>query len=137
VKPSRTATRRFHSTGPRARFASESLQILNGPTGDRFAVLRLIGRLDASGARHLGRGCEASHAAGRDLVLNLGGLSFFASAGVGALIATAARFRESARRLRLVSLPYEMDSAIRLRDSNRCLLFHATEGDALTALRSA
>ena len=41
----------------------ESLQILNGPAGERFAVLRVVGRLDSEGAPQLARSCVAAHAA--------------------------------------------------------------------------
>jgi len=115
----------------------ESLQILNGPAGERFAVLRVVGRLDSEGAPQLARSCVAAHAAGRDLVLNLGGVSFIASSGVGVLLATAEQFRESGRHLRLAALPPAVDSVIRLLNLDQFLPIHATEGDALTALKAA
>jgi anti-sigma B factor antagonist len=105
--------------------------------GARTIVLRLRGRLDARGASILTTKCGAVRAAGRDLVLNLAGVSFIASSGVGALLALVEEFRQSRIRVRIAEVPPTVDSVIRLLNLDQFLSIDATEADSCAALEAA
>jgi anti-anti-sigma factor len=115
----------------------ESFQILNGPADERAVLLRVVGRLDSASAPILAQRCAAVSASGRALILNLQSVSFIASSGVGALLATAEHLRESGRTMHLVALPPPVDAVIRLLNLDQFLPIHATELEALTSLKAA
>jgi len=108
-----------------------------GPSRDGITSIRVAGRLDSTGAPLLAQRCAAVAAAGSDLVLELSGVTFIASSGVGALLATAERFRESGRTLALAALPPPVDAVIRLLNLDRFLDIVDSEERGLQRGRAA
>jgi anti-anti-sigma factor len=115
----------------------ELFQMQSGQPDGRTELLRLGGRLDSSSAPLLVQKCSAVRGAGHSLVLNLEGVTFIASSGVGALLAVAEQFRESGQAIRLVALSPAVDSVIRLLNLDQFLPIDATEDEALSALKAA
>jgi anti-anti-sigma factor len=115
----------------------DAFQIVDDASDPRTTVLRMSGRLDSSSAPALAQRCSRVNAEGLDLVLNLEGVSFIASSGVGALLAIAEQFRESGLSMRLASLSPAVDSVIRLLNLDQFLPIHATEAEALRAREAA
>ena len=114
-----------------------NLEIESLPAGDSATVLRLRGRLDARGASDLTARCTEIRVAHRHLVLNLAGVTFIASSGVGALLALVEEFRQSRSRVRLAEVPPAVDSVIRLLNLDQFLSIDATEGDSRSQLEAA
>ena len=113
-------------------FEIESLE-----AGVSLTVLRLRGRFDARGASALTARCAEVRAANHHLVLNLAGVTFIASSGVGALLALVEEFRQSRNRVRLAEVPPVVDSVIRLLNLDQFLSIDATEGDSRSELEAA
>ncbi len=103
----------------------------------RTDVLRVVGRLDSSSAPQLVQQCSVVRGAEHDLVLNLEGVTFIASSGVGAILAVAEQFREAGKGMRLVALSPPVDSVIRLLNLDQFLPIDATENEALSSLKAA
>lgn len=116
---------------------NKEFEIESIAAGEVTTILRLKGRLDARSAPVLAaRGAEV-RAANRHLILNLSGVSFVASSGVGALLALVEEYRQTRSRVRLVQLSPAVDSVIRLLNLNPFLSIDATEADAAQALEAA
>ena len=97
-------------------------------------VLRVRGRLDARSAPHLLE--VASRVRGRklNLVLDLSGVTFMASSGLGSLLSLAEEYRQSQNRVRLASPSPAVDSVIHLLNLHQFLTIDASEEEALHAL---
>jgi anti-anti-sigma factor len=106
-------------------------------SGAATTVLRVRGRLDARSAPILIARCAEVRAQSRHLVLNLAGVPFIASSGVGALLALVEEYRQSPGRVRLAEVSPAVDSVIRLLNLNQFLSIDATEADATSALEAA
>ena len=115
----------------------DPFQILDGPTDANTVVLRLVGRMDSAAAPLLAQRCATISKSGRTLVLNMEGVTFIVSSGVGSLLAAAEGFRQAGCQLHLVALPPSVASVIRLLNLHKFLPIHATEADAMTALKAA
>ena len=100
-------------------------------------VLRVTGRLDARSAPVLTARCREVRGQGCHLVLNLAGVSFIASSGIGALLALVEEFRQSEYRVRLAAVSPAVESVVRLLNLDPFLTIDATEADATAALRAA
>jgi anti-sigma B factor antagonist len=111
------------------------IEILN--SGASVAVLRVHGRLDARSAPVLAARCAEARAQGRHLVLNLAGVSFIASSGVGALLALVEECHQSRTRVRLAEVPPAVDSVLRLLNLDQFLSIDASEADARAELEAA
>lgn len=115
----------------------DPFQILEGPSDARVLVLRVSGRLDSSTAPMLAQRCADAAESGRSLLLNLKEVTFIASSGVGALLATAERYRETGRSLHLVALSPPVDSVLRLLNLEGFLHVHDSEAAGLDETRAA
>ncbi len=113
---------------------SEELQIEDGPVQGRAVVLRLRGRLDGFTAPSLIRRCAAVQAQGQNLVLNLAGVSFLGSTGIGALFSLTEQFREQAGALFLAEPSEQTRAVVELLGLDKHLAIHATEAGALTTI---
>lgn len=99
-------------------------------------LLRVRGRLDVKTAPLLLQHVLPIQAGGQNLVLNLSGVSFMGSSGVGALLALVEQFREHGGSVRFASLSPAVDSVVKLLNLDRFLVIDQTEGDALSALEA-
>ena len=99
----------------------------------RVAILRLRGRLDGETALVLLQRCEPIKSAGRGVVLNLAGVTFLGSSGVGALLVLAEQFQEPAR-IRFAEPSRAARAVIELLDLSHYLTIDDSEDAALAAL---
>jgi anti-sigma B factor antagonist len=114
----------------------ESLEVSKAPGSGRAAVLRVTGRLDARTASQLIQKCTAVHAEG-PLVLNLSGVTFIASSGVGALLALTEHSRGQSTPLVFAAVSPAVDSVLTLLNLNRFLAIYPSEEEAVRALEAA
>jgi anti-sigma B factor antagonist len=113
---------------------SDDFQILSLPAREGIALLRISGRIDTRVASQLLHRCAEVRAAGDHLVLNLSGVSFIASSGIGALLALTEQFREGNTKVRFAALSSAVDSVIKLLNLDQFLSIDGTEEQALDAL---
>ena len=116
---------------------NQDFQITSEDAGANVTVLRLCGRLDSRGASVLTARCAEVRGQRRHLVLNMRGVSFIASSGVGALLALVEECRQTRTRVRLAEVPPSVDSVIRLLNLDQFLSIDATEGDSRSDLEAA
>lgn len=105
--------------------------------GPAVAILRIRGRLDGETAPTLLERCARVQSSGRHLVLNLSGVTFLGSSGVGALLVLVERFREQSRSIRLAALSQPALTVVELLDLAQYLTIDATEAIAVTSLARA
>ena len=91
-----------------------SFEIDTDASGAHTTVLRARGVLDARSAPVLTHRCAEVRAQERHLVLNLSGVTFIASSGVGALLALVEEFRHSTSRIRLAEVSPAILSVVNL-----------------------
>lgn len=115
---------------------SEELVIVDGPAQGRAVVLRLRGRLDGFTAPSLIKRCALIQAQGQNLVLNLAGVSFLGSTGIGALFSLTEQFQEQAGALILAELSEQTRAVVDLLGLDKHLVIHASEAGALAAIQA-
>jgi anti-sigma B factor antagonist len=115
----------------------EAFHIVEGPSRSETLVLRVSGRLDATTAPQLAERCANALQPERRLVLNLADVTFIASSGVGALLATAERYREAGTALHLVALSPPVEAVIRLLNLDAFLHVHASEAGTFDESQAA
>jgi anti-sigma B factor antagonist len=114
--------------------STAEIEITEAPGRGATAVLRVRGRLDASTAPTLLQRCALVQANGQNLVLNLSGVSFLGSSGVGAMLVLVEQFQEQAGAIHFASPSDAARSVIDLLDLGPYLTLHATEDEAVAAL---
>jgi anti-sigma B factor antagonist len=112
----------------------EGFHITQAGSRGAAILLRVQGHLDSKSASQLLSHCSAIRSSGKNLVLNLSGVSFIASSGIGALLALVEQFRESGGKVRFVALSSAVESVIRLLNLDQFLTIDPTEDDAVSAL---
>ncbi|MGE5177643.1 MAG: STAS domain-containing protein [Bacteroidota bacterium] len=100
----------------------------------RAAMLRVRGRLDARSAPSLLRAGSAVRDRAENLILDLSGVTFMASSGLGSLLSLTEEFRQRGLRVRLASPSPAVDSVIRLLNLHDFLAIDPSEEAALHAL---
>ena len=113
---------------------TDEIRIVEGDSQGRVSVLRVSGRLDADTAPILLQRCNEIQANGRNLVLNLSGVSFLGSSGVGAMLALVEQFEEQAGAVHFVALSAAVRDVVDLLDLGHYLPIQHTEEEALRAL---
>ena len=113
---------------------AEPLEIVDAGGSGAAVILRVAGRLDAKSAPALLQRCAAARAGRRHLVLNLSGVTFIASSGIGALLGLAEEFRQGRYRVRFVCLSSAVSSVIGLLNLDQFLAIDAGEEEALDEL---
>jgi anti-sigma B factor antagonist len=101
-----------------------------------IVVLRVDGRLDAQAAPALLARCAQIQHKGQKLVLDLSGVTFLSSSGVGAMLVLSERFREHAAGVRFAALSETARVVIDLLDLGRHLAIDTTVQDAVTAVEA-
>lgn len=109
--------------------------IERGPVSDHSVIIRVRGELDARNAPGLVEACTQVRRDGRSLVVNLAGVSFIASSGIGALLALVEEFRQGPGNLRLVAISPAVRAVVTLLNIDRFLGIDDTEQAALDILR--
>src|SRR6185436_5949792 len=105
----------------------------DGGVQGRTAILRIRGRLDGETAQRLMERCAEVQANGQNLVLNLAGVTFLGSSGVGALLALVEQFQEQAGAIHFAELSEDARAVIELLDLTPYLTIHDREDDATIA----
>lgn len=102
-----------------------------GVTG--VPVFRLAGRLDSRSTARFVRECPAPTRAGEVVVVNLSGLTFLSSSGVGALLVHSEQARESGAEFRIAEPSEVVVHTFRLLNLTEYLNVYSTEAEALRA----
>lgn len=97
-------------------------------------VLRIQGKLDANNTPVFLQHCRAVKERKTNLVLNLSGVAFIASSGVGGLLVVTEEFGEADLQIRFAALSSTVTSVIQLLNLGSFLGIHATEDEALTSM---
>ena len=110
------------------------IEVMEGGRRGRIAVLQAQGKLDASTAPILLEKCAQIQANGQDLVLNLSGITFLGSSGVGAMLVLVEQFAEQAGKIHFAALSEPVRTVVDLLDMSQYLPIHATVEDAVAAM---
>ena len=97
-------------------------------------VLRIRGHLDAKSTPTLVERCRACAESGRNVVLNLAGVTFIASSGIGGLLSLSETFNEAGRSLRLAQISTTVESVVDLLNLRTFLNIDPTEGESVYRL---
>lgn len=97
-------------------------------------VLRVRGHLDARSTPTLVDRCRACAESGRNVVLNLAGVTFIASSGIGGLLALSETLSEAGRSLRLAQISTTVESVVNLLNLQAFLNIDSTEGESVDRL---
>ena len=116
---------------------TDTLTITRTLTADRLAVLQVEGRLDTKTANQLRRKGAEVAAEGRNLIVNLRGVTFMGSSGLGALLALSEEFHEQAGEIRIAEPSEAARLVFRLVSLDQILFIDESEVDALEAMRAA
>ncbi len=112
---------------------SPDLNIVEGDAPHGVGVLRLTGRLEARAAQDLLRRCREMREAGRTrIVLNLAGITFVASSGVGTLLALTEELKDSGGSMELAAPSEAVSSVVDLLNLTEYLAIHDTESKAVS-----
>ena len=113
------------SLGGHSRDSLPSLgdfRITDGPRRGSLVVLRLSGRLDGRAAQLLQQRCNEVRTQGvQHLALELSGITFLASSGLGVFLAETEEFKESGGSLHLVAASSVVASVVNLLNVGRFL----------------
>lgn len=83
---------------------SDQLEITRGSGSDGTSILRLRGRMEAGGAQQLRERCSELREEGNSrLVIDLDGVSFVASSGLGTFLLLTEEFRAAGGKLTLAA----------------------------------
>jgi|SoiMethySBSTD1v2_1073268.scaffolds.fasta_scaffold26854_2 anti-anti-sigma factor len=100
-----------------------------------IAVVRVAGRLEARAAQELRRRCSDLRDSGRTRILiNLSGISFVASSGIGTLLALTEESKEAGGSVQLVSLSHSVAAVVDLLNLTEFLAIFDSESKALETL---
>lgn len=113
---------------------SSSFEIDTDASGVHTTVLRARGVLDARSAPVLTHRCAEIRSQERHLVLNLSGVTFIASSGVGSLLALVEEFRNSTSRIRLAEVSPAILSVVKLLNLDVFLNLCPSETEAVREL---
>lgn len=112
----------------------EGFTLTSGEVRGSTVVLRASGRLDARGVPILLERAAAVQASRRNLVVNLGEITFIGSSGVGSLLMLVERFQEHGGLVRYAALPPKISDVIKLLNLDKFLSIDATEQESIAAL---
>jgi anti-anti-sigma factor len=102
---------------------------------DTVAMFRVVGRLDAKSAQELMRVCREARAQGqRRVIVNLAGVTFVSSSGIGTLLALTEEFKEAGGGVHLVALSGAVTSVVDLLNLGQFLNLGQTESQVLQTI---
>jgi len=100
-------------------------------TDTQIAVLQPTGRLNMVAAPAFKTLVEETVASGQNrIVVDLGGVTFIDSSGLGALIAGLKSSRQAGGDLRIAGVPEQVMTVLRLTNLDRVLRAHSSVADA-------
>ena len=110
---------------------NESLEITSAAGPDGLRILRVVGRLDSRGTPQFVRECGLDAGPSTSLVLNLSGVTFLSSSGVGALLALSERARESGQEVRIAAPAPVVQATLNLLNLGEYLTICGSEDEAV------
>jgi anti-anti-sigma factor len=113
----------------------EHLQVVVDGERPRAVVVRVRGRVDGRTAQSVLEQCLEAHVPGKGLVLNLEGVTFLSSAGVGVLMVLADRLGNQGG-LRLAPVSKPVNTVLGLLNLDQFLTIDSSEDDAVAGLGS-
>ena len=109
----------------------DALEITSHAAADGTRLYRLSGRLDSRSTRHFVRDCPAPAGPGECVVVNLSGITFLSSSGIGALLAISEQARERGGVFRIAEPAQVVSATIDLLNLREYLDVRDREDDAL------
>jgi anti-anti-sigma factor len=103
----------------------------------RVTILRVEGRLDARATDVLEEQAKEVAAEGRNLLVNMKGVTFIGSSGVGLMLTLTEEFREQAGSVRFVELSPVVRAVVDLLQMMSLIGVDASEDAGLNALKAA
>lgn len=113
---------------------SSSFLVVPGPSRGTTAVVLVQGRIDAKTGPQMVEQCLAARPAGGHLVLDLSGVTFLSSSGVGALMVIAEKVKVDAGTLRIASPSSAVRTPLELLNLNRFLSIDGSVDDAISSI---
>jgi anti-anti-sigma factor len=114
----------------------DGFKAVTGEVRGRSVVVRAEGRLDAKTAPRLLKHCLEAHLEGGHLVLNLSGVTFLSSSGVGVLLVLAEHTKSGGGSLRIAAPSAAVKGPLELLNLHRFLTMDDDEDGALRAVGS-
>lgn len=109
----------------------DALEITSRAEPSGVRVFRVSGRLDSRGTPQFVRECRPPNTAGACMVLNLAGITFLSSSGVGALLALSEQARAFGAEVRVAEPAPLVAATIDLLNLREYLQLFDTEQEAL------
>lgn len=116
---------------------SDVIRISTENRPGRITILRVEGRLDARAADVLEQRAKDVAAEGRNLIVNLKGVTFIGSSGVGLMLTLTEEFREQAGSVRFVELSPPVRAVVELLQMMDLIGVDASEDAGLKMLEAA
>jgi anti-sigma B factor antagonist len=113
---------------------SNSFVVIDGPTRGNAAVVLVQGRVDAKTAPQMVEQCLAARPARGHLVLDLSGVTFLSSSGVGALMVIAEKVKVDGGTLRIASPSPFVRTPLELLNLNRFLSIDGSVDDSIASI---
>jgi stage II sporulation protein AA (anti-sigma F factor antagonist) len=114
---------------------ASGLTISDMMSSGEVAAIRIEGRLDARSAQVLMEHCRGLVEKGhRHLLINLSGVSFVASSGIGTLLALTEGLKEKGGSLHLIEPSEAVRSVVKLLNLCQFLAINSSEDEALAAI---
>ena len=116
---------------------NETLRISKEVRPGRVTILRVEGRLDARSADVLEERAKDVAAEGRNLLVNMKGVTFIGSSGVGLMLTLTEEFREQAGSIRFVELSPAVRAVVELLQMMELIGVDSNEDAGLRTLEAA
>lgn len=113
---------------------SSSFVVVPGPTRGSTSVALVQGRVDAKTAPQMVEQCLVVRPACGHLVLDLSGVTFLSSSGVGALMVIAEKVKADGGTLRIASPSPAVRTPLELLNLNRFLSIDGSVDDSISAI---
>lgn len=114
---------------------ASNLTITDVMSSGAVAAIRIAGRLDARSAQELMRHCQKLLEGGsRHLLINLSGITFVASSGIGTVLALTEDLKERGGSLKLIEPSQAFASVVKILNLGQFLSIHSSEDGAMAAI---
>ena len=116
---------------------NDAIRITTEAKPGRVTILRVEGRLDARATDVLEARAKDVAAEGRNLLVNMKGVTFIGSSGVGLMLTLTEEFREQAGSVRFVELSPPVRTVVELLQMMDLIGVDSSEDAALRMLQAA
>lgn len=112
---------------------SDELSVMEIPAASNTVVVRACGILSARSTPSLLVRCRALKESRKSIVLNLSGISFIASSGIGGLLVMIEEFRDAGLSIRFAALSTAVESVVKLLNLDGFMAIDADENASVAA----